>query len=41
MTLIEEARSYRCIAHDLGISKNTALTIAKRENVAPIQAQNL
>jgi len=31
MALIEENRSYRWIARDLGISKNTVLAIAKRE----------
>ncbi|MHA3916616.1 recombinase family protein [Halovulum sp. GXIMD14793] len=30
MALIEEGRSYRWIARDLGISKNTVLAIAKR-----------
>ena len=32
MALIEQGRSYRWIARDLGISKNTVLAIAKREN---------
>jgi putative DNA-invertase from lambdoid prophage Rac len=31
MALIDEGRSYRWIARDLGISKNTVLTIAKRQ----------
>ncbi len=31
MTLIAEGRSYRWIARDLGISKNTVLAIAKRK----------
>jgi putative DNA-invertase from lambdoid prophage Rac len=30
MALIEEGRSYRWIARDLGISKNTVMEIAKR-----------
>ncbi len=34
MALIEEGRSYRWIARDLGISKNTVLAIAKRNQKA-------
>ena len=33
MALIEEGRSYRWIARDLGISKNTVLAIAQRSLV--------
>jgi putative DNA-invertase from lambdoid prophage Rac len=41
IALIEEGRSYRWIARDLGISKNTVLAIAKRETANQKQAQNL
>jgi len=34
IALIEEGRSYRWIARDLGISKNTVLDIAKRSETA-------
>ena len=35
MALIAEGRSYRWIARDLGISKNTVLAIAKRAQPQP------
>jgi len=35
MALIEEGRSYRWIARDRGISKNTVLAIAKRNQKTP------
>ncbi|MGB1215836.1 MAG: DNA resolvase, partial [Pikeienuella sp.] len=35
LAAIEEGRSYRWIARDLGISKNTVLSIVKRHREKP------
>ena len=41
MALIEEGRSYRWIARDLGISKNTVLDIVQRTRKTAIQNTDL